>query len=82
MSNTIGEFNLGFDSLSEAQSAINSTYLDVEYLKGQEPIEVTKFEIADSILDTILNWSTQEEIRVVDLRDFIDTIVSQLGTEE
>lgn len=80
--NTIGDFRFGLDSPETMARFTESLYRDIEPLRelGAVDPELTYWEIADAILDTIANYAGMGEIPATELGTLITDAVEQLDS--
>lgn len=78
--NTIGDFRFGLESPEHHARFTESLYRELEPLKelGRVDSELTYWDIADSLLDTIVNYAGQEPILATDLATLISDALDQL----
>lgn len=79
-SQTIGDFQFGLGSPELMARFTESLYRDIEPLRelGAVPPDLTYWEIADAILDTIANYAGMEAIPATELGTLITDAVDQL----
>lgn len=79
-SQTIGDFRFGLDSPEAHARFTESLYRDIEPLRemGKVNPELTYWEIADAIMDTIVNYAGMGDIEATDLGTLISDAVEQL----
>ena len=79
-SNTIGDFRFGLDSPEAQARFTESLYRDIEPLRemGKVNPDLTYWDIADAIMDTIVNYAGMGDIEATDLGTLITDAVEQL----
>jgi hypothetical protein len=78
--NTIGEYLFGLGSAEEHARFTESLYRELEPLKalGTVGSELTYWDIADAIMDTIVNYAGEGPIKATELATLISDAVEQL----
>ena len=78
--NTIGDFRFGLGSPEDHARFTESLYREVEPLKemGLVNPELTYWDIADAILDTIVNYAGMGPIEATELPTLISDALEQL----
>lgn len=78
--NTIGEYRFGLGSEEDHARYAESLYRSIDELKelGELPAGTTFYDVADAILDTVINYSALGPILATDLADLVKDSVEQL----
>lgn len=78
--NTIGEYRFGLASEEDHARYAESLYRSIDELKelGELPSGTTFYDVADAILDTVINYSALGPILATDLADLVKDSVEQL----
>ena len=79
-SNTIGDFRFGLNSPEDHARFTESLYRELEPLRelGTVNPDLTYWEIADVIMDTIVNYSGEGPIEATELPTLISDALEQL----
>jgi hypothetical protein len=79
-SNTIGDFRFGLGSPEDHARFTESLYRELEPLKewGAVNPELTFWEVADAIMDTIVNYAGMGPIEATELPTLINDALEQL----
>lgn len=79
--NTIGDFRFGLDSPEAQARFTESLYREMESIKemGNVDPELTYWDIADAILDTVVNYAGMGEIPATELVTLISDALEQLS---
>lgn len=78
--NTIGDYRFGLPSEEAHVDYAESLYREIEELKelGELPPGTTFYDVADVILDTVINYSALGPILPSDLANLVKDSVEQL----
>jgi hypothetical protein len=78
--NTIGEYRFGLASEEAHARYAESLYRSLDDLRnlGELPPGTTYYDVADAILDTVINYSALGPILATELSDLVRDAVEQL----
>ena len=82
--NTIGDFRFGLNSTEDHARFTESLYRELEPLKelGKVDPDLSYWDIADAIMDTIVNYAGMGPIEATELATLISDAVVQLQGDE